>query len=407
MINLVSFSIRNIFRQRRRTIITTAAMAFAGIIMILYAALLEGLLVSMERNVVAMDLGEIQIHPPGYRSDPDLYTRIENADRLIEEIGGLGLAASPRLYGFGLAASGSASSGIQFRGVDLAREPGVTEIHQHVMRGRWLDASDPQGAVIGRKLSRTLDVSVGDEVVVLSQATDGSIANDLFIVRGVLKAVNEEIDRSGFFMPGPKFRELMVLPEGVHEIAVVRKDRSLDLSEARTQIGWLAPDLSVLDWRQLQPVLARVLELSDVSLITMLLIAYTAVAMVVLNAMLMSVFERIREFGVMKAVGMSPVQVAAVIFCEALIQAAAASLLAVAIGVPLSRYFEIHGIPLSSDESTGTIAGVALDPTLYARLTADAVIEPVVFLMAIAGLAVIYPAIKAAVIRPVEAVRYR
>ena len=405
--NILLFAGRNVLRQKRRTLITTGAMAFAGLVMIFYASLLEGLIASMERNAVGMDLGEIQIHDPGYLGDPDLYKRIENAPVILSGLKDRGYAASARLYGFGLAASGSASAGIRMRGVDLENEPTVTQINRHVMRGGWLDPVDPKGVVIGRKLARMLNASVGSELVVVSQATDGSIANDLFRVRGILKAVDEGTDRAGFFMLIRTFRNLMVLPEGVHEIAVMRRDGARTLEGAVREVEALSPGLSVRSWRDLQPVLARVLDLSDGSMIFMLLIAYTAVAMVVLNAMLMSVFERIREFGVMKALGILPRQVASVIFCEAMIQAVAAGALSVAFGLPLAWYTQTHGIPLASEASMGTLGGVALDATLYTRVTPDSVWVPLACLFGMTLLAVIYPAVKAAVIRPVEAIRYR
>jgi ABC-type lipoprotein release transport system permease subunit len=406
-VNILLFAIRNVVRQKRRTLITTGAMAFAGFVMIFYAALLEGLIASMERNAVAMDLGEIQIHAPGYLSDPDLYKRIEDAPEILSRLDDHGYAASPRLYGFGLAATGSASAGIRLRGMDLEREPEVTLINRHVMRGDWLDPADPKGVVIGRKLARMLDASVGRELVVVSQATDGSIANDLFKVRGILKAIDEGTDRAGFFMVDRTFRNLMVLPAGVHEIAVMRGKGSAGLDACVRQVGRLAPGLSVKSWRDLQPVLARVLDLSDGSMIFMLLIAYTAVAMVVLNAMLMSVFERIREFGVMKALGVQPLQVALTIFMEAMIQAAVAGVISVAAGLPLAWYVQTHGIPLASEGSMGTLGGVALEATLYTKVTPDSVWVPLACMVGMTVLAVIYPAAKAAVIRPVEAIRHR
>ncbi len=405
--NILSVALRNVLRSRRRSLITTGAMAFAGMIMIFYASFLEGFLHSMERNAVGMDLGDIQIHAVGYREDPDLYKRIEKAADLMNQLRAQDFRVSARLYGFGLAAAGSASSGVWLRGVDLRNESTVTQIHKHTLSGTWLEGTDPKGVVIGRKLARTLDVKVGDDLVIVSQATDGSIANDLYTVRGILKSIGEEVDRSGLFMVDRTFRDLMVLPEGVHEIAIMRQDRTADLQHAARQVTALSTGLSVMDWQELQPVLARVLDITDASLFIMLLIAYTAIAMVVLNAMLMSVFERIRELGVMKAIGLSPWQVAALIFTEAMIQAAAACVLSIAFGVPFSLYYQTHGIDLSARASTGTLGGVALDPVLYTRVTPESVVTPLLFLLGIAALAVIYPAIKAAVIRPAEALRYR
>jgi ABC-type lipoprotein release transport system permease subunit len=404
---ILSLAASNVGRNRQRTLVTVGALAFAGFIMLFYASLMGGLLRTMEHNAVGMELGEIQIHLPGYRDNPDLYQRIANPYDIIQRLESAGLNASPRLYGFGLAASGSASSGVGLRGVDLQREPSVTQIHRHVMQGAWLDEADPDGVVIGRKLARTLGAGPGDELVVVTQAADGSMANRLYRVRGILKSIGEGLDRSAVFMLEGAFRDLMVLPEGAHEIAIVRRDTALDLQSATDRAVRAAPGLEVMNWRQLQPVLATLIDISGVSLFFMILITYTAVGMVTLNAMLMSVFERIHEFGVMKAIGVSPGQVVALIFTEAMIQTTAACVLALALGLPVSLYYQRHGIDLSGWTGTGTIMGVAIEPIWYCRVTPSTVIMPVAFLFVVAALAVVYPAVKAAVIRPVQAIYYR
>lgn len=402
-----SIAYRNIFRNWRRTLVTTLAMGFAGFIMIVFAALMAGLIKTSEENAVAMDLGDIQIHAPGYRNDPDLYTRIMNADSLVKEIQKSGFYATQRLYGFGLAAAGSASAGIQLRGMDIENEATVTKIHHHVMKGDWLLNTDPKGVVIGKKLARTLGVTLGDEIVVIGQAADGSMANDLYMVRGILKSVGEAIDRSGFFMLEKTFRQLMVISEGAHEIAVMRHDRTSDLEAATSQIAALARGNETLNWRRLRPTIARLLDVADIQIMIMILITYIAVATVILNAMLMSVFERIRELGIMKAIGVKPSQIIRLIYLETLIQVTAASALALISGWLVSRYFQRHGIDLSSISSGASFSGVAMDPIWYTHITRESLVLPIVMLFVIAGVAVIYPAFKAALIQPVKAIHYR
>ena len=403
---ILSMASRNVVRNWRRTLVTTLAMGFAGFIMILFASLTEGLIYTSERNAVAMNLGDMQIHAEGYRDDPDLYKRIDNASDLVRKLQQAGFHAAQRVYGFGLAAAGSASAGVQLRGIDLTNEATVTQIHKHVMQGNCLADTDPKGVVIGKKLGRTLNVKPGDEVVIIGQATDGSMANDLYTVRGILKSIGEEVDRAGFFMVDRAFRELMVLPQGAHEITVMRPDRSRDLESATTQVAALAPEYETLHWRSLRPVIARILDLADAQTIVMVLITYVAVAMIVLNAMLMSVFERIRELGVMKAIGVTPWQILLLVYVETIAQVTVASIIALSSGWSIARYFQNNGIDLSAIAGSTSFGGVAIDPIWYAYVTKEAVIIHIVFLFIIAAAAVIYPAIKAAVIRPVKAIYY-
>jgi ABC-type lipoprotein release transport system permease subunit len=274
------------------------------------------------------------------------------------------------------------------------------------MQGNWLADTDPKGVVIGKKLGRTLNVKPGDEVVIIGQAADGSMANDLYTVRGILKSIGEEVDRAGFFMVERAFRELMVLPQGAHEITVMRPDRSRDLESATTQVAALAPGYETLHWRSLRPVIARILDLADSQTIVMVLITYVAVAMIVLNAMLMSVFERIRELGIMKAIGVTPWQILLLVYVETMVQVTVASIIALSSGWSVARYFQNNGIDLSAIAGSTSFGGVAIDPIWYAYVTKEAVIIPIVFLFIIAAAAVIYPAIKAAVIRPVKAIYY-
>lgn len=405
---LVRFAFRNLWRHRQRTIVTIAAMGLAGSVMVFYAALMEGMLFDSKRNAISMNSGEIQIHAENYRRDPDLYKRIDNSYEIADKLQQEGLNASPRLYGFGLAAAGTASSGVKMSAIDIDYESQVTQIHKHVMRGEWLSKDAPSEVVIGRKLARTLGVDLGDEVVIVSQAADGSMADALFYIRGILKSVSEEVDRAGFYMNADYFRELMVVPEGSHEIAIMPTDpHSNTLEERLAQVKNHAPELEVLNWQKIMPAIAEILKMADTSIIIMILITYIAVAMVILNAMLMGVFERIREFGVMKALGFSPWQIFGLIMLESQIQVMLAALITVGAGVPLSLYYAEEGIDLTQFTGGFSFGGIALDPVWRTLLTPESIITPVVMLFIVATIAVIYPAIKAAVIQPIKAIHHK
>ncbi|OIO69761.1 MAG: ABC transporter permease [Zetaproteobacteria bacterium CG_4_9_14_3_um_filter_49_83] len=383
------------------------AMAFACLIMIFFSALMEGMMQGSERNVVEMNMGDIQIHAPGYLDDPDLYTRIEHPDELVEALQSKGYHAASRIYGYGLLAANMASAGVHLRGLDLAHEMQVTKLYQHVSQGEWLDDADAYGVVLGKKLAGTLGVELGDEVVFVGQSADGFMANELFRVRGILKSVSDGIDRMGVFMPMTTLRGLLVMPQGAHEIVVLRPDRTSDLSAETAIITDMASELEVKNWKQLMPVIARMIETADVQIIIMLVIFYIAVATVVLNAMLMNVFERIHEFGIMKALGVSPGQLVALIFTETLLMTLLSAGIGLAGGWWLSYYYQTHGIDMSALAGSISYGGIAFDPIWHAAITPNALIYPVLFLFMIAALAVIYPAAKAAMLSPVKAIYFR
>jgi ABC-type lipoprotein release transport system permease subunit len=406
--NLFTLASRNVYRHRHRSIVTTLAMAFACTMMIVFAALMDGFTIGSERNVVSMNTGDIQIHQPDYRDDPDIYSLIEQAGAIVEQHQQLGFYATVRLFAYGLMASDESSSGVQLRGIELETEPTVTDIDQHVMTGQWLSGDDPHGVVIGKKLSKLLDVGLGDELIFVGQTADGYMANDRFEIRGILKSVSAAIDNGGVFMSNTMLRELITLPKGAHEIVLMRHDRTTDLAAVTAQVkSRVGEQLEVMNWQQLMPIINRFIETAHLQTLIMMIFTYIAVGSVVLNAMLMSVFERIHEFGIMKAIGVKPQQLIVLIYIEMFIQTFLAVLLALGAGSVLSWYIQENGLDMSSLADGISFAGLAFDPVWYAALTSNALMMPSVFLFIIAAIAVIYPAIKVAVIQPVEAIHHQ
>ncbi len=395
---------RNLWRNRRRTLVTIGAMSLALLVMILYAGLMEGYLRNMERTVLDLEVGDVQVFAEGYRDNPSIYTRIENPDELLAPLDAEGFPASGRLLAYGMAAAGESSAGVSFRGVDVARDARVSLVHEQVAEGRWLDPEDPGGVVLGRRLARTLGVSPGAELVVLTQGADGAMAYDLYTVRGVLLGIGDATDRSGVFMTAGAFRELLVVPDGVHQI-IVRRPGEIDLPGAADRVHTLAGELDVKTWRQLLPTIASMLDSARGVMIAMFFIIYVAIGILILNAMLMAVFERIREFGVLKALGVGPLDVMRLMLVESAIQTGIAILVGVTLAVPSLWYLSNTGINLAQLGGV-TIMGIAWDPVWRAAVQADIFTRPILVLVSIVAAAVFYPALKAALIRPIDAMHH-
>lgn len=395
---------RNVWRNRRRTIVTVSAMSFALFVMILYSAMLEGYLEGMERSILDLEVGDVQVFAGDFRENPSLYTVIEEPEKLIAPLSADGFTASARVLAFGLAAAGESSAGVSFRGVDVEQDATVSNIHEEVAEGRWLDPDDLKGVVLGRRLARILGVGVGDEIVVLTQGSDGAMAYDLYDVRGILRGIADATDRSGVFLNQSALRELLEVPTGVHQI-IVRRPEEVDLAQAAIRVSAFAPDLDVQTWRQLMPTLSSLLESSRSAMVMMSFIMYVAIGMLILNAMLMAVFERIRELGVLKALGVGPFEVLRLILLESGIQTALAMIAGTICAIPVVWYLRDTGLDLQSLAGV-SVMGIAFDPHWRAVITVDVFTSPVVMLAIVVAIAVLYPAIKASTIRPVEAMHH-
>ena len=396
---------RNIGRNRRRTVVTVAAMTLGLFAMVVWFGMMEGMLNNMEGTVTEVEIGDLQIHAPTYLDYPSIFTRVDDVDTLISTLEAAGFHASPRLVGGGLVASGESAAGGSLLGVNVEVDARVSVISTRVADGAWLDENDPAGVVVGRRLAGTLDLAVGDELIVLSQATDGSIANDLYSVRGILQSISDAVDRSTVFLNEAAFRDLFVMPSGAHQI-VVRKPDRLDLPVAVETVQGLAPDLDTRSWRSLLPTLATYIDSARAMMGIISAVIYIVIAILILNAMLMAVFERIREFGVLKALGVEPRQVLSLIFVESAMQTGLALVIGMALALPTLWYLVEFGI------DTGALGGVTVIGATFATVWRAAVspatfVTPAMTLILLVLAAVIYPAVKAARISPVEAMRHQ
>jgi ABC-type lipoprotein release transport system permease subunit len=392
---------RNIWRNSRRTIITQFALIVALALMIACSGLTWGLVKQMERNATLLGPGEIQIHHPGYLNDKSIYCVINHPHTLIDTIEPLGVKASSRLHGFGLVSSGENSAGVQILGIDPSREKKVTEFHKHLFKGSFV--KNDNDVLLGKKIAVTLDVSIGDELVIVTQAADGSIGNDLYRVVGILRGIGEEIDRSTVMMSLADFRDLFSLPDVATEIVIRRVDEEYALSTIRDRIQQAVPTEEVKTWREMFPAISDMLELTDVSIYILLAIIYIAGSLIMLNTMLMSVFERIKELGIMMAIGFRPLQVLILIFLETFLITLCGSLIGLLLGVSISLYLTYYGLDLTSITEGFSFVGVMAEPHWFAVTNFGTVYPPFIFLFVFSLIAVIYPAIKVALLNPVDA----
>ena len=398
---------RNVWRNTRRSGVTIAAMTFSLFMMICVTSFYEGMLKKMEAKITDVEIGDIQIHDPSYRNNPSIYKSMAASTNVADKLESIDYQTAERLLGSGLVASDETSSGAAIFGLSLDDDADVSLVFERISDGDWLSESDPHGVVVGRLLARSLSVSVGDELVLLSQAYDGSMANDLFTVRGILSSISEVTDRGGVFMLDSTFRDFYALEGGAHRL-VVKRPKGVELDQALidVKLATANQELEVKSWRELSPILASMID-SALQLIQVgFLIIYLAVVILLLNAMLMAVFERVREFGILKAIGVGPASVLSLILLEGAIQALVAIVLAFLLCIPALWFLTDVGINMTLLSGV-SVMGLSFDPIWTGVVTARTIYMPLTTMLVIVVLGVLYPALKAARITPLEAIHHQ
>ncbi len=379
-------------------------MIFGLTMMIVGYALMDGMLDQMVHYATLLGTGHVQIHHPDYLEDHSLYDTMPTTPEAITAASRAGPAA-PRIFATALVSSGKQSAGGQLWGIDPTLEGNVTELHLHLSEGRWLAPEAREQVVLGRNIARTLSVGSGDEIILLTQAADGSLGNDIYTVSGVFKSIGEAIDRGGVFMHIDDLADLLVLDGRVHEIAV-RLDEPDNLDQARASIQKvLDPEqYKVEDWRQLFPELSEYLRISSSSMWIMLLVIFAVAGLGIVNTQLMALFERTREIGIMRALGLGPFSVAGLILIETIFLA----LISVVAGGVLGSLWALHlekvGWDISWMGGSFDFIGVAFDPHMYATLTLDAVLQCVTIMFIVVLVVTLYPLFRATRISPVDAI---
>ncbi len=401
---ILKIAFRNTFRQKRRTILTGLAMIVGFMLLSVSIGLTDG----AYGNIIAMftrnRIGHIQVHREGYLDKPSLYKTINNASVVGETILSVaGVEAwTPRVYGAGLGSVGEKSAAVQIIGIDVARETEATRFDKKVVEGSTLSEMPSHEAVIGKDLAKILSARIGSEIVIVSQGADGSIANDLYEIVGIAESGDDITDRVACYLHIEDAQELLVLEGRVHEIVVIvsninRVDKITSAIE--TQLN--DSTLDVAPWQVVAKSFYRAMRTDQQGDAVARWVIMLIVAIGVLNTVLMSVLERTREYGVLKAVGTKPGQIFWLVVCEVVIIALGSICVGALLGVLANYLLSIYGITYPEEITFG---GMKLK-TLYAAVNVRCLIIPAITVMLSATIVSLFPAIKAARIMPANAMR--
>jgi ABC-type lipoprotein release transport system permease subunit len=403
---------RNLGRNRRRTLITVIGLALGYSAVVVMTGLSRGLVAEMIDNGTGMLTGQLQVFAEDYLPDRGIFDTLGGREGIdVESLVSAVTAdpriaaASPRVYAGGLVSTGAATAAGVVLGVDPDREIHVSRLLTYIDEGRPPTRGQYE-ILIGREMANQLDAGPGDEVIVVAPGADGSLGNDLFIVSGIFSTSVTELDLGYAVAPIEVVQELVALPsERVHEIAARVDDpwaANAAADGVRTLIGPDGPTADVRPWTEFRPEMVEYANLATSMEWMLILFVFGMAIWGVANTMLMSSFERRREFAVLLALGGGPALIVRSVLAEALVLGAAALAFGVAVTLPVLAWWHAAPPDMSWVYGGFTMAGGLMRPILRVEWPTSMIFITAGAMFGTALLAALYPAWRSSRVPPAD-----
>ena len=398
---------RNLWRNRRRTGLALAAIALSMVLVLVYDGILRGYGDWMVDTITGPMLGHVQIHAPDWR-------RTRAIDRTLRGVGATLASlrrdpavggATARIYAPALAARGEEGFGVVVLGIDVQEESRPMRL----LAGRPA-ALGGREVLVGRLLAEQMAARVGDQIAIVGQGADGSLANDLFTVAAILETPVDFVNRQAIVMSLAEAQSLFVMGDEAHEIVVYGHDpRGASRLAADLRPRPELAGAETIDWQSAAPAMVSVIDLVDAAWVVVLGLVLVAAAAGVANTMLMATFERTHEMGMLLALGAGPSRIVGLIVLESIALGVSGALVGTAVGVAVVEWAHRTGVDYAALTGGGpsqlSFLGMNWSLRLYPRLAAIDVIRAVVAVAATSVLAAAWPAARAARLQPARALR--
>jgi ABC-type lipoprotein release transport system permease subunit len=399
---------RNIWRNPRRTAVILTAVVIGAWSMIFLAALMGGIVDGMVRNGIATLTGHLQIHQRDYPDDPVVDHSIDDPQSLLKLLAGnlpAGSHWSARVRVNAVAGNARHSAGVTLVGIDPGQEAKVSFIGTAVTQGAYLQPDDPSGILIGRALADRFQTRLDRKIIITTQDSQGDIASRAFRISGIFEAEMESTEKGFVFVDLASAQKMLKMGPAVSEVTVLLPRHGMaQATAAKLQRILGSDELRVRSWQQILPLLTAMLKLYDNFILIWFVVVFVAMGFGIVNTTLMAVFERMREFGVLKALGMRPGRIVAIIETEAFFILIFGLVIGNVLGLLSCWALSFNGIDLSALAQGVEYAGMAR--IIYPVLRIQDVVDANLVVLGLGLLVSLYPAVKAARFRPVEALMH-
>jgi ABC-type lipoprotein release transport system permease subunit len=402
MLQILKMAFRDLGRNRRRTFFSALAVSVGLAILILMASVIKGEYGSAIEKVIQLQSGHIQVRAVSYnenKSSLKWEDLVPNPDQIAAQIAALPQvkAATPRLFASGFLSTGNESAGVRVYGIDPqsnANDP----FRNGVISGSYLAADDSSGVLIGKPLADKLHLKAGDSLSLSINTSNGDVDEQTFTVRGIYTTGTYGFDNGTIFLPLAKAQAITQTEGHASTIFVLLKNTA-DTDAVMAALK--SSSLNVLSWRDLNPLIVdfETTAQSYISILYMVILAITA--SVIINTLIMSVYERTREIGILSAVGMRGGRIMSLFLAESAFLAVGGVLMGIILGVLGVSLFNVKGFYIGNMGMTGLL----VTDTIFAKLTLNDTISLTIVTFIVTILAGLYPAIMASHMQPVEALR--
>jgi ABC-type lipoprotein release transport system permease subunit len=410
----LSLAVRNVLRNSRRSLLTASAMILGLAVLMWTRAIADGAHEAWVTGAVRIGTGHVTIEAPGFAASGGLAHRL-TADQLVAaeaalhapDVAPLIRAVAPRLEVSGLASSAAAAVPVRIEGVNPAAEAAFSSLPASTVGGTFLAAGDRLAAYVGVALARRLALGLGSRLVLTAQTASGEISGQLVRVVGTFQSGVPEIDEGLVYVPIATARSWLGVPGAATALAVLLHSSRGTGGIVHALRRLLPAGIAVLSWQEAEPALESAVKIDDWSGYAFLLILLAIVALAILNAVLMSVLNRSREFGVLQALGLTSRETGLVVFTEGLVLTTASGVLGTAVGFGVTWLLWRHGLDLSVFmKGDITFSGALISPIMVPEFRVVQVLFCLAATVVIGVAASIYPARQAARIDVAEAMKF-
>ncbi len=404
---LIKFALRNIIAYKKRTIVTLLLTSITTALLVFSTAWMDGSHQTMIKNAVEIYPGYIQITGKDFRDNPSLDHLIFNADKIRQQLEQNQDIATfgARFESFVLFSANEKSVGGMLTGIEPEKEKQLSRIYSSLQHGEYLKATDTNYAYIGIELARRLKVDVGDQIVFIGNGADYSFAADTLTIKGLFQTGLYEFDATTAFIAKPYFDLIMAADNYATHFIVLPKQPE-KTTELAAQLGkTIGNQYQSASWNQIMAELVKAMEIDSLFGYITLAIIFIVVFFVIMIYTLLTVFGRIREIGVLRAIGTAPGQIFTLLLLESSLLALISVIAGGLIGGALAYYFQLYPIVLSGFEDQFKQYGLAVSaiPTAFEPWT---IFRDMVVMFMLSVLSTLYPIVKVNRFKPVEAMRH-